>query len=80
MIVKLKIAAGFRYYLPNLSDMVDGADFEVTEGTTVGEILELIHLPQKLATIILVNGKRADKEKVLTKNDQIDLLQPMAGG
>ena len=80
MIVKLKIAAAFRYYFPNLSDIVDGADFEVTEGATVGEFLEKINLSQDAATVTLVNGKRADKEEFLNENDQIYLVHPIAGG
>lgn len=80
MIVKFKIAIGFRYYVPNVSELVDGEDFEVPEGSTVGEFLEMINFPQRIATIILVNGNGADKDKVLNENDQIYLVQPMSGG
>ncbi|UCE33356.1 MAG: MoaD/ThiS family protein [Deltaproteobacteria bacterium] len=80
MIVKLKAAAAFRYYFANLSDIVDGADFEVTEGATVGEFLESINLPQDAAMVTLVNGKRADKTEVLNENDEIYLVHPIAGG
>ncbi len=80
MIVKFKIAIGFRYYVPNVSDLVDGVDFEVPEGSTVGEFLEIINFPQGIATITLVNGNGADKDKILNENDQIYLVQPMIGG
>jgi sulfur carrier protein ThiS len=80
MIVKLKVSVGLCYYVPNLGDLVDGADFDVSEGTTVGEFLEKIKWPRKVATITLVNGLRADKNKVLNESDQIYLVQPITGG
>jgi sulfur carrier protein ThiS len=80
MIVKLKVSVGLRYYVPNLDDLVEGGDFEVSEGATVGGFLEMINWPQKVAAITLVNGLRADKDKVLNESDQIYLLQPITGG
>ena len=80
MIVKLKVAAAFRYYFQNLSDIVEGADIEVTEGATVGEFLKTLNLPQEAATVTLVNGRRADKKEILNENDQIYLAHPIAGG
>jgi sulfur carrier protein ThiS len=80
MTVNFKIATGFRYYVPDVDDLVDGADFEVPEGSTVGEFLEMVHFPLRLAKMTLVNGNQADEATVLNDNDQIYLLQPMLGG
>ena len=80
MIVKVKAALGLRFYLPNLAYLADGADLDVKDGSTVGEVLEKIHFPPGAAAITFVNGRRADQGRVLNVNDQIYLAEPMAGG
>jgi sulfur carrier protein ThiS len=81
MMVKLKIAAGFRYYVPNVSDLVQGVEYDVPEGSTLGQLLvEVAGFPEEIITIPLVNGHRVDRDRVLEENDQVYLVQPAMGG
>ena len=80
MRVKMRISAGFRYYVPSLADLVDEEEFEVAEGSTLEEFLERIDWPRKVAIIPFVNGIRAHGNKRLKAQDQIYLVPPTTGG
>jgi hypothetical protein len=81
MMVKLKIAAGFRYYVPNVGDLVRGVELDIPAGSTLGQLLfDETGFPEDIITIPLVNGHRADKDRILVENDQVYLVQPARGG
>ena len=80
MIVNLKIAAEFRYYVPNVDGLINGLDFELPKGSTLENLLQMAGFPEGVITIPIVNGHHAKKDKVLKGNDQIFLLHPMSGG
>ena len=80
MMVKLKIGAGFRYYVPHVGDLIQGVELDVPAGSTLGQLLDLTGFPEEISTIPLVNGDRAGKNRILEENDQVYLLQPAMGG
>ena len=70
MMVKLKTAAGFRYYVPNMSDQVRGGELDVPDGSTRDQLFgELTGFPEEISTIPLVNGHPVDRDRVLGEND-----------
>ena len=78
--VKLKIAAGYRYYVPQVSELTKGVELDIPAGATLGQLLDLTGFSEEIITIPLVNGCRTDKDRVLKENDQVYLLQPAMGG
>ncbi len=80
MKVKMRISVGLRYYVPSLADLVEEEEFEVSEGSTLEELLERSGWPEKVATIPFVNGIRVHKSRRLNEGDQIYLVPPTTGG
>ena len=80
MYVTIKIAAGFRYYVPNVDHLLEDVVCEVSDGSTIGHVLEKMHFPKNVVSIIFLNGHLASKDNVLKENDQIFLAMPMVGG
>jgi len=52
----------------------------LTDGATVGDLLQRIEIPPADAAIVLVNGKHAQVERQLQDGDVIALFPPIAGG
>ena len=70
-------------YLP--TNRVDNAvRLQIKEGSTVQQILDQFHLPEKLTHLVLVNGVYVDPadraSKVLTPDDVLAIWPPIAGG
>lgn len=80
MNVTIKIAAGFRYYIPNVDHLLEDVGCEVSDGSTIGHVLEKMHFPRDVISIIFLNGHLASRDDVLKENDQIFLATPMVGG
>jgi len=83
MEITFKLFATLTDYLP--SNRVDNAvHLQVKEGSTVQQIIDQFHLPEKLTHLVLVNGVYVDPadrmSKVLTPNDVLAIWPPIAGG
>nr|WP_278305566.1 MoaD/ThiS family protein [Caloramator quimbayensis] len=73
MVVKLSgiIASGLGY---------KEKEFELKEGTTIKELLEIMKFPIKTEWIVVsVNGRVKDKSSILIDNDEV-LILPVGGG
>jgi molybdopterin converting factor small subunit len=80
MIIKVKLFSTLRHHVPNSDRRLDGDEWDVTEGATVAQVLEMLNLPEKEATILLINGRKADRDKTLNEGDVLHVFPPMAGG
>ena len=80
MIIEAKIFSTLRHYLPNSPKHLDGDKWDIPEGATVAQVLDLLNLPEKEATILLLNGRNADRDRVLNEGDVLHVFGPMAGG
>ena len=83
MEITLKLFATLTDYLP--TNRVDNAvRLQIKEGSTVQQIIDQFHLPEKLTHLVLVNGvyvAPADRaSKVLTPDDVLAIWPPIAGG
>jgi molybdopterin converting factor small subunit len=83
MEITLKLFATLTDYLP--TNRVDNAvRLQIKEGSTVQQIIDQFHLPEKLTHLVLVNGvyvNPADRaSKVLTPDDVLAIWPPIAGG
>ena len=68
-----------RDYLP--SDARDNtAVVELKDGAVVGELMDELGAPRRLAAYVLVNEDRADLGQVLREGDAVTLMPPFTGG
>ena len=83
MEITFKLFATLTDYLP--SNRVDNAvHLQVKEGSTVQQIIDQFHLPEKLTHLVLINGVYVDpadrSSKVLSPDDVLAIWPPIAGG
>ena len=80
MIIKVKIYAYLRYYLPSPDKFTQNEEWEMPGGTTIGQVLEKLNLPKEIRLTVLLNGNTADEKTALKEGDIVHILPQMAGG
>lgn len=55
-------------------------ELSVPDGSRVDAVLERLQLPDELLDIILVNGRHADRSRLLEEGDILSLLPMLEGG
>jgi molybdopterin converting factor small subunit len=80
MNIEIKIFSSLRNDVKPSGKRLDGDKWDIREGTTVGQILEMLHLAGRDDLILLVNGHHANKESVLSEGDALSILPPIGGG
>jgi len=80
MIIEAKIFSTLRHYLPNSPHHLEGAKWDMPEGATVAQVLKILNIPENETKILLINGRNADKERVLNDGDVFHVFPLMAGG
>ena len=79
MKVKVQLYAILSKYLPkNANNKM--AIMEVAEGTSVQWVLSELTIPENMPKILLVNGRNAELDRVLTEGDTVSVFPPIAGG
>ena len=77
MKVEIKLFAGFRSYMPNAPDQ---HFTDVPDGSTVGDIILSLNIPEEEKKIIFVNGVHGTVDTVLRERDRLAIFPPVAGG
>jgi molybdopterin converting factor small subunit len=80
MIIQIFLFSSLRRYVPRSERRLDKNRWKVDEGTTAARIVEMLEIPEEMAAILLVNGRRADMERVLHEGDVLAVFPPMVGG
>lgn len=80
MIVEIKVFSSLRKGIPTDEHHLDGDRWDVEEGATVGQVLEMLNLAGRGDLILLVNGHHVTKESVLSEGDALSILPPIGGG
>jgi len=80
MIIEAKIFATLRHYVPNSPHHLDRDKWDMPEGATVRQVLKMLNIPEKETKILLINGRNADKARVLNEGDVFHVFPIMAGG
>ena len=77
MKIELKLFASLRKYHPlgREDDLLDCPD-----GATPGQIISRLNIPDDLAKIVFVNGRKAERTTVLKDGDRLGIFPPLAGG
>ena len=79
MKVEVKLFANFREFLPP-GTIGYSVFWDVNEGTTIGQILEMLQIPESIPMLTLVNGIHQKFEDPMHPEDVLSLFPPVAGG
>ena len=79
MKVEINLYATLARYLP---DKVRQSDrmMELSDGTTVGELLQQLQIPSEKAKLIFLDGVHADADAVLKEGNRVGIFPPVGGG
>ena len=80
MNIEIKVFSSLRNEVQTSEKRLDGDQWEIGEGATVGQVLEMLQLSGRDDLILLVNGHHANKERVLNECDALSILPPIGGG
>jgi molybdopterin converting factor small subunit len=80
MIIRVKIYASLRYYLPDPDPFTRNEEWDMPVQTTIGQVLEKLNLPKEMRVNVLLNGKPPDEKVALNEGDIVHILPQMAGG
>jgi sulfur-carrier protein len=77
--VEVRLFATFREYLPPGSNTFSCTK-ELTNCTTVADVIADLRLPREIPKIILINGKHSNEQQLLYNGDVLSIFPPIAGG
>lgn len=75
MNIDLKLFVTLAKYLPD-----HNAPIEVPDGSTVGDLMERLAIPEDQVKLIFINNVKKSKQTVLKENDRVGLFPPVGGG
>jgi molybdopterin converting factor small subunit len=78
MKVKLKLFATLRKHITE--NDTGTCELDLTESTSVQEVLDLMKIPNNIPKIILINGMQKRAEDTLQNGDTLSVFPPIAGG
>ena len=79
MPLQIFLNATLRQYVQGY-DPYQGIPLEVPPGTTVGQVMMQLDLPEREVTLIMVNGRRQEADFSLQGNERLGLFPPIGGG
>jgi molybdopterin synthase sulfur carrier subunit len=80
MVIQIKLFSWLRNLVQSSNNRLDEDKWDIQEGATVGQVMEMLHLAGRGDLILLVNGRHADKQSVLNEGDVLSILPPIGGG
>lgn len=73
--IEIRLFATLEKWMPE-----NAGRYEIREGTTVGDLLALLHIPEEKARLIFVNGRKSGREERLHPGDRVGIFPPVGGG
>lgn len=77
--VHVKLFASLRRHHPYLG-IGEAMPVELPEGTTVGQMLEHLHLPADEVKVVFVNATVRKDDYTLSEGDDVGVFPPVGGG
>ena len=77
--VELRLFGELRGYVKDLK-IGEAQIMEFSKGTTIGELMKDLRIPDEIVKIILVNGRSRGLDYTLHEEDRVALFPPVAGG
>ena len=75
----VKLFATLRQYRPGLG-MGEAFPVELSNGATIGDLIQRLSLPDGEIKIVFVNGLFRDRTYSLTDRDEVSIFPPVGGG
>lgn len=79
MQVQVVLFASLSTFQPDGQGGRHARTFDLADGTTVGEVIASLGLPDE-PRVIFVNNRHADERRTLTDGDRLAVFPPVAGG
>lgn len=79
MIVKVKLFATLRKYLPGV-ELGKSSDIPLESGTSIAQLYEVLKIPAEEIKLAYVNGIYCEIDKILKDGDEIGIFPPIGGG
>lgn len=76
--IEVRLFATLTAYLPGGEG--NAANMELPDGATVGDLVQMLAIPDDLPRVTLVNGRNAELDQPLLSGDVVTLFPPLAGG
>ncbi|MFH1240942.1 MAG: MoaD/ThiS family protein [Pseudomonadota bacterium] len=80
MVIEVKLYLSLLRHVPDSERRLERDKWEVPERSTVGQVLEMLNLPENEAKILLINGKHTYRGKTLNEGDVLQVVPPLCGG
>ena len=80
MEIIIGLFANFEDKMPKEQDSEGRSKIEIPKGSSVSYVLKVFNIPEEEAYIVLVNGRHAKKNAILTKNDEMFVFPAIVGG
>ncbi len=75
MIISLKAFATLHKYMPENFEA-----YELEDGTTVKQLLELLGLVDEQVKLVFINGAHVSRQAVIAQGDRVGLFPAVGGG
>lgn len=81
MIVSIKLQKMYHQFLDDMIQIENGViQLKMNDGSTIGDVLKVLNIPEEPAKILLVNSKVYPPDQILQDQDHIFVFPPIAGG
>jgi sulfur-carrier protein len=77
--VYVKLFATLRDLRPGLG-IGEAFAVEVPQGSTLGQLVQQLQLPEKEVKLVFVNGISRERDQVLAAGDELGIFPPVGGG
>jgi molybdopterin converting factor small subunit len=77
MNVTVELQAFLQQYSPKGQSVFEHA---LPDGATVQTLVRDLHVPEEMASVIVVNGASADFDDPLADGDRVTFIPPLSGG
>jgi len=79
MIVKVKLFATLRKYLPGL-ELGKAADINLEPDSSIADLYNFLQIPLEEIKLAYVNGIYCEPDTILKDGDEIGIFPPIGGG
>ncbi|MFZ0240782.1 MAG: MoaD/ThiS family protein [Desulfobacterales bacterium] len=79
MRVEINLYATLARYLPS-ADKNAGSAVDISDGATVGDILQHLNVPAEQIKLIFVDGVHGGRETILRDGSRLGVFPPVGGG
>lgn len=80
MVVKVKVFADLRQYIPELGLGGESLAVKVESGVTIRQLFEQLEIPESEIKLAFVNGISREFEDILSDGDEVSFFSPVGGG